>query len=101
MSVTQRVTFYLGAWWPINIVFIFVHCQGFVVWSATAPSSSTNMTFRNVNLIENDDVVTFALPAKIQDVTDLSIYEANGNIDIRGSEWLVDYIIWLINCWIS
>ena len=51
------------------------------MWSATALSGNANMTFKNVDLTENVDVVTFTLPAKIDEVRDLLIYDTSESME--------------------
>ena len=57
------------------------------MWSA-ANGNANNMTFRNADLTENDEVVTFTLPAKIDEVRDLLIYDTGESME---GEWVVDY----------
>ena len=53
-----------------------------MVWSASAGSSpAANLSFRGVDLTENEDVVTFELPDEVRDVTDLVIYDSISNQD--------------------
>lgn len=52
-----------------------------MVWSATDSSGRAKMMFRNVDLTENDRPEIFSLTAKIRDVTDLSFYDSDGNVD--------------------
>ena len=50
------------------------------MWSA-ANGNANNMTFRNADLTENDEVVTFTLPAKIDEVRDLLIYDTGESME--------------------